>query len=303
VKKPDDIDARLAKQLARYNEILERTRTAPRARSPAWFIARFDGWGSSETDAALGESPYKSPAEAVTEKARCSVSIPGWITQVGIDSEPIIREFAGKLVGAKIIETCSMPTSVPFIGDSSDGQYLDGDGRPVVVEIKTLVRRKTKKVIPAYYRNQIQTHLFSTGFDRCLYIEARVSRAIGDGRPGSCGTFTGGEFVVFEVVPAVAPVGFWAIPEYYMEMVPRDVGWSEKVARLGDLWKEVVAERRAFAIEVRGRIAAAIPEYSGANPDELLRLALVIRYDKGAGRKAGFDDEDIAVLCGALDHQ
>jgi len=173
--------------MERFNEIIAISEKGFPQGSFDWLRLRLSGWGSSEIPSLMGRNPFKYSNACVAEKAFLVESnFCNAFMEHGKKYEDVVTAYIARRYGSKVYKTTCVPTKIPdevadgcegydIMFDSSDGQLII-DGKPVVIEIKCPAKRKIKSSIPGYYADQVQNHLFNTGFERCIYIDCDIRK-------------------------------------------------------------------------------------------------------------------------------
>lgn len=133
--------------------------------TPRWVDWRFEGIGSSDAAAIMGESKFKSPEDVFLDK--CGLKKDEPLTEpmrIGIELEPKARVEYEEFTGIRVSPACLQSNRYEWQLASVDGLANDGQ---TVVEIKcgrasywSTVRTQA---VPAYYVGQLQHILAVTG--------------------------------------------------------------------------------------------------------------------------------------------
>lgn len=140
-----------------------------------WLMGRMDGIGASEAAAVCGKSPWMTEKELWQRKTGQFLEEDkgNADTQRGTLSESHIRELFGIEMGLEVWDGTGMllrSTEHPFMTASLDGFYEE-DGKPVVLEIKSVRRRGEEWAdgcIPNHYLIQCLHQLIVTGWDKAV---------------------------------------------------------------------------------------------------------------------------------------
>lgn len=133
---------------------------------------------ASDIAAICGENPYET-ADGVLRKKMFHVVTPDNENTIhGRKYEPIaIGQVKGKVIdGSKVkqvyyIKYVAHP-KYTWLGGTLDGIIELEDGRVFVMEVKCpLKRRIIDGLIPSYYMSQVQTYMFITGLNACVFVQ------------------------------------------------------------------------------------------------------------------------------------
>ena len=123
-----------------------------------WLEWRSNGIGASDAPAIMGENPWKSPADLLSEKLGTAEQFEGSAAMVrGTALEPEARKRYEAISKVRVTPACLQSTKHTWQRASVDGLAADGS---TVVEIKCgdSVYRKTasSRQVPSYYIGQLQ---------------------------------------------------------------------------------------------------------------------------------------------------
>lgn len=160
--------ATLAKLLARGE--------APSA--PALDPRRRDCVTASDIAAICGENGFETPVSVLRKKMLHTSMPDNEFTLHGKKYEPvaIAKVVAGSVDGSKVKAVHYLKflqgEDVPWIGGTLDGVLELEDGRVFVLEVKCpLKRRIVDGCVPGHYMSQIQTYMFLTGLNACVFAQ------------------------------------------------------------------------------------------------------------------------------------
>lgn len=146
-----------------------------------WLIGRRSHLGASDAAAVLGMSPWKTEAELWKEKRASpdpdeeSNSNPD--IERGRKSEEHIRELFAIENGLDVYDGTNImlvSRDRPFMSCTLDGCFDDADGRPTVLEIKSVRHGSggewSGDTCPQHYFCQLLHQLYVTGWDRAMLL-------------------------------------------------------------------------------------------------------------------------------------
>jgi putative phage-type endonuclease len=146
--------------------------------TPEWLTWRNNGIGASDAPTIMGENPWKTAAQLLSEKsAKATASTPNAAMRRGTELEPEARRAYELRTGRIMQPVCLQSTQYEWLRASLDGLSLNLDA---AVEIKCgeSVYRKTADYgqVPDYYYGQLQHILAVTGLlsiDFFCYLPGR----------------------------------------------------------------------------------------------------------------------------------
>ena len=123
-----------------------------------WLEWRGKGIGASDAPAIMGENPWKSSAQLLSEKLGTAKKFAGNAAMArGTELEPVARERYVVFTGTRVDPACLQSNKHEWLRASVDGLAPDGSA---VVEIKIgeSVYRQTASTgqVPSYYVGQLQ---------------------------------------------------------------------------------------------------------------------------------------------------
>lgn len=150
-------------------------------------MQRMNGWGSSEMSSLMERNPFKSFKRCVAEKAFLDDSdFNNECMAHGKKYEDVVTAYIERKYKSTVHKTTCVFSDIPdwlvemhgkhnIMFDSSDGQMIL-NGEPIVLEIKCPFRRRIGHRVPTYYMDQIQNHLFNTGFSKCMFVDCSIGQ-------------------------------------------------------------------------------------------------------------------------------
>ena len=152
-----------------------------------WLLARKGHIGASDASAVLGLCPWRTNVQLWEEKMSDEepVEIINPNIERGIKSEPHIRELYAIESGDSVQDGTGImlvSNEHPFMSCTLDGACIDKDGKPYILEIKSVnwTRKWSRgNSIPDYYFIQLLHQMVVTGWDKAVLL-ARIIMPSGD---------------------------------------------------------------------------------------------------------------------------